>query len=47
MHTLIIEKAEHRAIGGAMSFVNHEAVQLERLNSEKANEMKRRSTDGG
>jgi len=46
MHTLIIEQAEHRAIGGAMSFVNHEDVQLERLNSEKASEIKRSSTDG-
>jgi len=31
MHTLIADRAGHRAIAGAMTFVDHSAVELERL----------------
>ncbi|MGE5236592.1 MAG: FAD-dependent thymidylate synthase [Acidobacteriota bacterium] len=34
MHRLIAEGAGHRAIAGAMAFVNHEMVDLERLEAE-------------
>jgi thymidylate synthase ThyX len=41
MHTLIAERAGHRAVAAAMQFVDHSAVELERLNSERALERKR------
>ena len=41
MHTLIAEKAGHRAIAGAMQFADHSEVELERLNAERALEKKR------
>ena len=41
MHTLIAERAGHRAIAAAMQFVDHSTVELERLNSERALERKR------
>jgi len=41
MHRLIAERAGHRAIAAAMSFANHEAVDLERLESEKSAERRR------
>jgi thymidylate synthase ThyX len=41
MHTLIAEKAGHRGIAAAMSFVDHSEVELERLQSERALERKR------
>jgi hypothetical protein len=41
MHTAIAEKAGHRAIAGAMQFVDHSSVELERLQSERALEKKR------
>jgi thymidylate synthase ThyX len=41
MHTLIAEQAEHRAVAAAMQFVDHSAVELERLNAERALERKR------
>jgi hypothetical protein len=41
MHRLIAEVAGHRAIAGAMQFADHSAVELERLQSERALEKKR------
>jgi hypothetical protein len=41
MHRLIGEAAGHRAIAGAMTFADHSAVELERLQSERALEKKR------
>ena len=41
MHTLIAERAGHRAIAASMQFVDHSTVELERLNSERALERKR------
>ena len=41
MHTLIAERAGHRAVADAMRFVDHSAVELERLGSERALEKKR------
>jgi thymidylate synthase ThyX len=41
MHTLIAEQAGHRAIADAMKFVDHSAVELERLGSERLLERKR------
>ena len=41
MHTLIGERAQHRAVAAAMTFVDHSAVELERLGSERALERKR------
>jgi thymidylate synthase ThyX len=41
MHRLIAEGAGHHAIAGAMSFADHSAVELERLNAERALEKKR------
>ncbi|MBI4676195.1 MAG: FAD-dependent thymidylate synthase [Elusimicrobia bacterium] len=38
MHRLIAEQAGHRAIAAAMVFANHEPVDLERLEAEKAAE---------
>jgi len=41
MHTLIEERAGHRAIAAAMRFADHSEVELERLSSERALEKKR------
>jgi len=41
MHTLIAERAGHRAIAAAMAFADHSAVDLERLASERAIEQRR------
>ena len=41
MHRAIAEVAGHRAIAGAMRFVDHSEVELERLQSERALERKR------
>ena len=41
MHTLIGEQAGHRAIAGAMTFVDHATVELERLKAERLAEQKR------
>ena len=41
MHRAIAEKAGHRAIAGAMQFVDHSNVELERLQSERNLENKR------
>jgi thymidylate synthase ThyX len=38
MHRLIADQAGHKAIAEAMSFVDHSEVELERLESERANE---------
>ena len=44
MHTLIAERAGHRAVAASMQFVDHSTVELERLNSERALERKRGKT---
>ncbi len=41
MHTLIAERAGHRAVAAAMQFADHSAVELERLGSERLLEQKR------
>jgi thymidylate synthase ThyX len=41
MHTLIAERAGHRAIAAAMQFADHSEVALERLNAERALEARR------
>jgi thymidylate synthase ThyX len=41
MHRLIDEQAGHHAIAAAMSFVDHSAVELGRLQSERASERRR------
>jgi thymidylate synthase ThyX len=41
MHRLIAEEAGHRAIAAAMTFADHSAVELERLNAERALAKKR------
>ena len=41
MHRLIAEAAGHRAIAAAMAFADHSAVDLERLESERAAERRR------
>ena len=41
MHRLIAEQAGHRALAAAMSFADHSAVELERLNAERASERRR------
>jgi thymidylate synthase ThyX len=43
MHRLIAGRAGHRAIAGAMSFVDHSEVDLERLDAERRSDAKRRS----
>ncbi|HMG75299.1 MAG TPA: FAD-dependent thymidylate synthase [Pyrinomonadaceae bacterium] len=40
MHRLIADQAGHRAIAAAMSFANHEQVELERLQSETTSQMR-------
>jgi thymidylate synthase ThyX len=47
MHTLIAEKAGHRAVAEAMRFVDHSEVELERLSSERALERKRAAPNKG
>jgi thymidylate synthase ThyX len=41
MHRLLIDEAKHEALAGAMKYVNHEAVALERLAAEEAAEKRR------
>jgi thymidylate synthase ThyX len=41
MHRLIAEQAGHRVLADAMTFVDHSAVELERLKAERAAERKR------
>ena len=41
MHRAIADEAGHRAIAGAMQFVDHSNVELERLQSERNLEKKR------
>src|SRR5213080_3433379 len=41
MHRLIAERAGHRAIAAAMTFADHSAVELERLEAERAAERRR------
>jgi len=41
MHRLIANQAGHKAIAEAMSFVDHSEIELERLESERANERRR------
>ena len=43
MHRLIAEQAGHRAVAEAMSFTDHSSVELERLESERRTEAKRRA----
>jgi thymidylate synthase ThyX len=45
MHRLIAERAGHAAIAAAMRFVDHSAVELERLQEERRLEKKRLSVD--
>jgi len=45
MHRLIAETAGHRAIADAMSYANHDSVDLERLESEQAAERRRNAAD--
>jgi thymidylate synthase ThyX len=45
MHRAIETQAGHGAIAGAMQFVDHSSVELERLQSERALEKKRRAVD--
>jgi thymidylate synthase ThyX len=47
MHKAIAEVAGHRAIAGAMQFADHSAVELERLQAERAMESKRRAREDG
>ena len=47
MHTLIAERAGHRAVAGAMRFADHSQVELERLNAERALERKRTTPPDG
>ncbi|MDX1658603.1 MAG: FAD-dependent thymidylate synthase [Nitriliruptorales bacterium] len=46
MHRLIAEEAGHTAIADAMRFVDHGAAELERLESERAAEQRRRGSAG-
>jgi thymidylate synthase ThyX len=41
MHTLIAERAGHRAIAATMKFADHSAVELERLQEERRLEERR------
>ena len=47
MHRLIAEQAGHSAIAAAMTFVDHSAVDLERLASERALDRKRAAQHAG
>jgi hypothetical protein len=42
MHKLIAERAGHRALAAAMTFVDHSEVELERLKAERELERKRK-----
>jgi thymidylate synthase ThyX len=42
MHTLIAERAGHKAVAAAMSFADHSQVELERLKAER--ELERRKS---
>ena len=44
MHRLIAEDAGHRTIADAMGFADHSAVELGRLEAERATELRRRET---
>jgi len=44
MHRLIAEQAGHHAVAAAMAFADHSEVELERLQSERAIELRRRSS---
>jgi thymidylate synthase ThyX len=46
MHELIRDQAGHRAIAGAMTYVDHSEIDLERLEAERRAEEKRRATRG-
>ena len=46
MHRLIAERAGHRAIAEAMTFADHSAVELARLDAERASERKRAASRG-
>jgi hypothetical protein len=41
MHTLIAERAGHRAIAAAMKYADHSVVELERLQEERRLEERR------
>ena len=43
MHRLIAERAGHRALADAMRFVDHSAVELERLEAERRTDVRRRA----
>jgi thymidylate synthase ThyX len=43
MHRLIRDEAQHRAIAGAMTFVDYSDVDLERLEAERRTDAKRRA----
>jgi thymidylate synthase ThyX len=43
MHRLIAEQAGHRALASAMRFVDHSAVELERLEAERRTDARRRA----
>ena len=45
MHQLIADRAGHRAIAGAMTFVDHDRYDLERIESERRAEARRRGVD--
>ena len=47
MHSLIDRQAGHHAIAAAMSFVDHSAVELERLGAERALEARRAKAKAG
>jgi len=46
MHRLIREQARHRALAEAMTHADHSAVELERLEAERAAERRRRAAEG-
>jgi len=46
MHRLIAAEAGHRALAEAMAHVDHSAVELERLEAERAAERRRRAAEG-
>jgi thymidylate synthase ThyX len=43
MHRLIAEQAGHKALAEAMRFVDHSAVELERLEAERRTDARRRA----
>ncbi len=47
MHRLIAEQAGHRAVAEAMRFVDHSAVELERLEAERRTDARRRLVESG